>query len=590
MELDIESETGSLLSPSVYSRSVKKKLVAVCCLPGVQWLLSMPVLMILCINVIVGASNATMMLAALETSFDSNLPFVVMVYVCLFVAVITLFSPLTGFLADVRCGRYKVVACSVYIMLAASLLLSLVASAILIHAILNTNVNIHAGVLWPFILVISVLGLVLFMFGLVSYQANFIPFGLDQLLEAPSISLAVFIHSVIWADRLGAIIMQVLDAVYICLQWSDIYPCVFVLTLTIFFIVITVCFRKCRFNVESQHHNPYRMIYEVLSFARRHRYPIQRSAFTYCDDEMPSRLDFAKDRFGGPFTTEQVEDVKTLFRILSVLLALGPIFVLEIPTSFFVTTIFGSHIGDRNFTSKPQVCSSQYILLERGTINNISSLVLSPLFIWMSFSVFRRRMSSIFTRLCFAVVVYLLGVASMACIDLVGHMVTEHGRESNHTMCMFVFHHRRNHSTLGLPVYVLLIPGLLLGLGSPLVMATTFEFISAQSPSSMKGLLVGVFFTIKAFFQLVSGVALVPFTLRHVWAESESMKDHPPVTNCGFGYLLFTCVVAMIGVVLLTVAVKKYKYRERDDRPYDQRFVVDVYGRYIEQARNMTPH
>ena len=43
---------------------------------------------------------------------------------------------------------------------------------------------------------------------------------------------------------------------------------------------------------------------------------------------------------------------------------------------------------------------------------------------------------------------------------------------------------------------VLLIPGLLLGLGSPIVMATTFEFISAQSPSSMKGLLVGVFFTV----------------------------------------------------------------------------------------------
>ena len=64
----------------------------------------------------------------------------------------------------------------------------------------------------------------------------------------------------------------------------------------------------------------------MLNFARIHRWPLRRSAFTYCDDEKPSRIDLAKERYGGPFTTEQVEDVKTFLRILGLLLTLGPLF------------------------------------------------------------------------------------------------------------------------------------------------------------------------------------------------------------------------------------------------------------------------
>ena len=98
----------------------------------------------------------------------------------------------------------------------------------------------------------------------------------------------------------------------------------------------------------------------------------------------------------------------------------------------------------------------------------------------------------------------------------------------------------------------------------------------------MKGLLIGVFFSIRALSQLVSGIALIPFSSSNLW-DSEYMREHPPVTNCGFGYLLFTCVVALVGLVLLAVIVRRYKYRERDDRPYDHRFAIEVIGRDIEE-------
>ena len=67
--------------------------------------------------------------------------------------------------------------------------------------------------------------------------------------------------------------------------------------------------------------NPIKLIFGVLNYARKNKYPRLRSAFTYIDEEQPSRLDFGKHKFGGPFTEEEVEDVKTIFQFISLLVA-----------------------------------------------------------------------------------------------------------------------------------------------------------------------------------------------------------------------------------------------------------------------------
>ena len=40
----------------------------------------------------------------------------------------------------------------------------------------------------------------------------------------------------------------------------------------------------------------------------------------FCEDKLPSRFDFGKSKYGGPFTTEQVEDVKTFLRMSVILI------------------------------------------------------------------------------------------------------------------------------------------------------------------------------------------------------------------------------------------------------------------------------
>ena len=71
--------------------------------------------------------------------------------------------------------------------------------------------------------------------------------------------------------------------------------------------------------------NPYKIVFKVLKFSlktsdtrRQHR-----SAFTYWGEE-PSRMDLAKERYGGCFTHEEVENVKSFLNIAVVLVTFFP--------------------------------------------------------------------------------------------------------------------------------------------------------------------------------------------------------------------------------------------------------------------------
>ena len=92
---------------------------------------------------------------------------------------------------------------------------------------------------------------------------------------------------------------------------------------------ITLCLVRRRrrwFMIEPGQYNPYKLVYRVTKFARQHKIPVRRSAFTYCEDEVPMGLDLGKEKYGGPFTTEQ--DVKAFYGILKVLFSFGVVFFL----------------------------------------------------------------------------------------------------------------------------------------------------------------------------------------------------------------------------------------------------------------------
>ena len=132
---------------------------------------------------------------------------------------------------------------------------------------------------------------------------------------------------------------------------------------------------------------------------------------------------------------------------------------------------------------------------------------------------------------------------------------------------------------------VVFLPGLLLGIGPLHIIATTLEFISAHRPQSMKGLLVGVLFAIRGLFQFLNSIVIIPLSLKQPSASGK-MIDYPPVTNYGFVYLLLTSVTGLIGLILLSLAAKRYKYRTRDEGIFCQPNVEEIYDRYMNQAES----
>ena len=81
---------------------------------------------------------------------------------------------------------------------------------------------------------------------------------------------------------------------------------------------------------ESVTQNPFRLIYSVLKYASKSKHPQLRSAFTYGKDDLPSCIDFGKNKYGGPFTTEQVEDMKTFFKILGIIVIAGALITIKL--------------------------------------------------------------------------------------------------------------------------------------------------------------------------------------------------------------------------------------------------------------------
>ena len=67
--------------------------------------------------------------------------------------------------------------------------------------------------------------------------------------------------------------------------------------------------------------NPIKHIAKVLNYARKHKYSEQHSALTYWEDNHPSRIDLGKDKYGGPFIVEEMEDVRTILRLIPIIIS-----------------------------------------------------------------------------------------------------------------------------------------------------------------------------------------------------------------------------------------------------------------------------
>ena len=132
---------------------------------------------------------------------------------------------------------------------------------------------------------------------------------MDQLFDSPADHQRLFIHWYVWIYYLTLLFTQVLLIMPEIFQYSYFYIPLLVYIMETFLAIYLVITLKIKhwFNIDTARVNPYKLVYKFSKFAWQHKVPVHRSTFTYCEDELPTGLDLGKRKYGGPFTTEEVE-------------------------------------------------------------------------------------------------------------------------------------------------------------------------------------------------------------------------------------------------------------------------------------------
>ena len=531
--------------------------------------------------------------------------FVSVVSVYVYLAILQLFYPLAGYLADVRFGRYKCVIGSLWCFIGSSVsFIGIAAGIATVLLVTYTSIDtnhvpwFNYTIFYVTILVIFVpcvlIGMFLFFSSIVAFNANVIQFGLDQLHDSPSEHLVLYIHWFVVLSYAGSELMEAsatpLSSTCITTEptgnlWLILLSFVcFILIATFFCLLISLCVaarkRRVWFLEDTGSKNPYGLVYRVISFARKHRSPIQRSAFTYCEDELPSRLDLGKDKYGGPFTTEQVEDVKVFLGILKVLLTLGPFFAVVGPNSILLPYIY-AHLSQKSTMQYP--CS-----LSTNVLPSVVIIILLIFYIVLLRPFVQQYVPAILKRVGLGMVLMLMPSLCFFILDIVHHRVSRFSPcfltefsdpnfSSEYSSRLYIpsflesnFDEFETSFVTKMP-YLLVIPHFLSISGSMIFHIAIYEFIYCQSPHSMKGLMFGTFFAIRGVFQLLGAlVFLFPFL---GWKLSSSSFP-----SCGFVFYLVTMVVALIGMIAYIYVTKKYRNRERDEPDNIYRYAEDYYA------------
>ena len=231
-------------------------------------------------------------------------------------AIPQLLYPLAGWIADARIGRYKVIKISLWLVC--------IGHCVLYFPFLFLQLIDKAN----YVYYIFPLAYLVINAGLAGFRTNIIQFGMDQMVDASGSQQSAYIHWYYWTTFAGSATASVIIG---CLFPE--YPSLVIgVGINVLFMGTALfcwyCLNQWLIK-EPISENPFKTVYQVLKFSSTHKTPIHRSALTYWDDTMPSRLDLGKSKYGGPFSTEDVEDVKTFFATALVLVSLGGVIMLN---------------------------------------------------------------------------------------------------------------------------------------------------------------------------------------------------------------------------------------------------------------------
>ena len=453
-------------------------------------------------------------------------------------------APLAGWLADARLGNYGVFKIGCVFLFFASVLACLCVLVIINVPDNNRHVSLAvSGVIAP---IVCLLGSA----GTFACIVTSLQLGLDQMPDASTANITSFISwfvcCIFAGNWIGTASFHLfpycLDTVSSsdndCSSFKQIFSLFPVLCIAIVLCSDFLLSPKWLI-IEPKSLQSLKIIYRVLKFAKKHKAPVNRSALTYWEEDIPSRIDLGKSKYGGPFTTEQVEDVKTIFKLLVVSV---PFYMIV-----FTTSVSGLYANGQHYVF-PGISGYNSVILSYFTYDGNWCVVIGTLVYELVIYPFaRQKLPSILKR---------IGAASFVSIVLL-------------IVSLVLSVLRHYHCTVNTMVWLDVVLQAMTGLLVFIILSAVFEFVCAQSPYNMRALVTGY-----AALLIYSSLS-VSYLLLSVFTKFRTDLYYSIVVNS------ITVALAVIGFLLHCILARWYKRRVREDIYNPHRLVEEVYDRYL---------
>ena len=439
----------------------------------------------------------------------------------------TLLYPIGGWLADTRLGRYTVIRYSMWIMWISSLLLTL--NELLSFVYGTANIKL------PTIYTLSIIMAI----ALGGFLSNIVQLGIDQLMDAPATEITSFIT---WYTMTIFTSLVTFHFISDCIEKD--YQ---ILYAKPFFVAVCLSIALCS-DYMFQHWlvkehvagRSLRTIFSVIKYIIRNR----KFKYNYSNEYEPlSSFDIAKHRYGGPFTVQQVENVRTFLWMILVIAMFAVVSGIPIPLNYAQNKMM------------IQVISSPGCY-EKVTINCFGSILVVVLVLLFEFillpflSIFVPRVNTTGMFILGAVATS-LWIISLLIIDIVAY-------KDNMYSGSCIFTEEPSKRSFNIDFKWFLIPKSFEGLVSALFIFSLFKFVWSQSPITMKGMILGLGYSCFGLSSLIHTAIASPFIFRKpVTVPWERAK-----LTCGIWYLLMEGVISVIGIIVMTVLVQLYKKRK----------------------------
>lgn len=476
------------------------------------------------------------------------------------ITAIHLLIPISGWLSDSIFGRKQAIYFSLWMGWAGTMLLTL-SECFQYHYCGIVDMVGRYG--------LSVLALVFLILSFTMFYATSLAYGMDLLMDSSTVKHCSFVYWYSWMFFLSGKTVSIIDHLpgkqYVEGRLAISFS-------ACFFFSISLCLyfginRQLEENLRTELTNPYKKTFKILKYSlidhrheNRHR-PSFRSAMTYWEESSVSRLDIAKRKYGGLYSQDEVENVKTVLRVLLVLLALVPFMISLAPVNDKITQILPQFRGGAESMDGYAGFAFYYIS------DNLIFLVV-PILEFLIIPVFPKVeyfLANSLKGIGISQILLIVSVAMVFVIDLAANI------KWSQVKCISFW--SKGDLDFGISYWVLFVPSMICGIAYDIAFVCMFQFICCQSPYEMSGMIIGIFWALRSCCLCIGSL------INYVTDEWD--PNTIEVFSCTSWLLVIFMIISSLGLLLYVFTTRWYTKRVRSDNCTLRRAVEDHFEQQI---------